>query len=168
MLTLSLYVRHLNNLKVILEKAASWQKATGFKDEAICNAHLGIDQFPLKKQVQMMCDFAKNSGGHFYGIDAPIFENNEQTLAELQARIDSTITFLRSLSEKGIALDLDKKLVALPWLPGKALTAKYYVEEYALPQFYFHYTTAYSILRNFGLTLGKGDFLGVIPLQTLA
>lgn len=165
--TITSYIRHLANMNAILVKATEWQKATHFKEEAICNAHLAIDQFPFKKQVQMMCDFAKKSGSHLYGIEAPINEDNEKTLIELQARIESTIAYLNSLEGKDLAPLLDKKLVPLPWLPGKAITAKYYVEEYALPQFYFHYTTAYSILRNFGLPLGKGDFLGSIDLQTL-
>lgn len=166
-LTVASYIRHLTNMNAILVKAGEWQKASHFKDEAICNAHLAIDQLPLKKQVQMMCDFAKKSGGYLCGVDAPVNEDNEQTLVELQTRIDTTITFLNSLYEKDLALELDKKLVPLPWLPGKAITAKYYIEDYALPQFYFHYTTAYSILRNFGLPLGKGDFLGSVDLKTL-
>lgn len=167
-LTVASYIRHLTNMNAILVKAVEWQKATHFKDEAICNAHLAIDQFPLKGQIQMMCDYAKKSGAYLCGIAAPVNEDNEQTLAQLQIRIDSTITFLNSLYEKDLALELDKKLVPLPFLPGKAITAKYYIEDYALPQFYFHYTTAYAILRNFGLPLGKGDFLGSVDLQTLA
>ena len=166
-ITVASYIRHLTNLKAILGKAIEWQKTTNFKDEAICNAHLAIDQFPLKKQVQMTCDYAKKSGAYLCGVEAPVNEDTEQTLAELQTRIDTTITFLNSLYEKELATELDKKLVPLPWLPGKAITAKYYIEDYALPQFYFHYTTAYSILRNFGLPLGKGDFLGSVDLQTL-
>ncbi len=162
------YIRHLTNLNAILGKAKEWQKINNFKDEAICNAHLAIDQFPLKKQVQMACDYAKKSGAYLCGVDAPIHKDEEQTLTELQGRIDSTVTFLTSLYEHELATELDKKLVPLPWLSGKAITAQYYIEDYALPQFYFHYTTAYSILRNFGLPLGKGDFLGSIDIKDLS
>ena len=162
--TVESYIRHLTNLENILTKAKAWQAANNLKDEAICNAHLAIDQLPLKKQIQMACDFAKKSGALLSGSVAPVNEDNEVTLDELMARIASTIKFLTSLYSCEIATELDKKLVPLPWIPGKAITAKYYIEDYALPQFYFHYVTAYSILRNFGLPLGKADFLGSVDI----
>ena len=166
-LTVASYIRHLTNLNAILVKAESWQKANNLKDEAVCNAHLAIDQLPLKKQVQLACDYAKKSGALLCGVEAPVHEDKESTLMELQTRIDSTVTFLTSLYACELATSLDKKLVPLPWFPGKAITAQYYVEDYALPQFYFHYTTVYSILRNFGLPLGKSDFLGSIDVKNL-
>lgn len=162
--TVESYIRHLTNLENILVKAKAWQIANNFKDEAVCNAHLAIDQFPLKKQVQMACDYAKKSGALICGVEAPVHEDNEATLDELMMRITSTVTFLTSLYACEITTELDKKVVPLPWLPGKGITAKYYIEDYALPQFYFHYTTAYAILRNFGLPLGKGDYLGSLDI----
>lgn len=168
--TVGSYIRHLNNLKNILVKAKEWQKTINVKDEAICNAHLAIDQFPLKRQVQMTCDYAKKTGAHLCGVEAPFNEDTESTLDELIARIDSTLTFLDTLYAQETVPDseLEKKLIPLPWLPGKAITAKYYIEDYALPQFYFHYTTAYAILRNFGLPLGKGDYLGSVDIKNLS
>ena len=169
-ITVGSYIRHLTNLKNILLKAKDWQKSINVKDEAICNAHLAIDQFPLKRQVQMACDYAKKTGAHLCGIEAPFNEDTENTLDELVMRLDTTLSFLESLYAKDLVEDsaLEKKLIPLPWLPGKAITAKYYIEDYALPQFYFHYTTAYSILRNFGLPLGKGDYLGSVDIKDLA
>ncbi len=115
----------------------------------------------------MTCDYAKKSGAFLCGADVPVHDDKEATLEELIARVESTIEFLGSLYANEIVEDtlLENKLVPLPWLPGKAISAKYYIEDYAHPQFYFHYTTAYTILRNFGLPLGKGDYLGSIDLR---
>lgn len=164
-LTVTAYIRHLTNLKNILAKANTWQEASKLKDEAVCNAHLAIDQFPLKKQVQLMCDYAKRGGAFLAGVTPPVYEDTEATLGDLVARIDKTITFLQTLTPTELPADYETKIIPLSWLPGKGLTTKYYVEEYAIPQFYFHYTTAYSILRNFGLPLGKGDFLGGLDIR---
>lgn len=166
--TITLYIRHLTNLGAILTKAKAWQEQNGYKEEAVLSAHLGIDQFPFVRQVQMVADFAKKSGAIIAGVEVPSYEDNEQTLAELQERIKKTIDFLSSLPEGVVAPDLDTKMIPFPWIPGKGFIARYYVEEYALPQFYFHYSIAYSILRNFGLMIGKKDFLGDVDLRDVA
>ena len=166
--TITLYIRNLTNLKVILVKAKAWQETQGYKDEAIMGAHLAVDQFPLVRQVQMAADLAKKSGAIIAGVEVPSYEDNETTLAELQARVDKTIEFLSSLPKDVVAPDLDTKMIPYPWVKGKGFIARYYVEEYALPQFYFHYTITYSILRNFGLSIGKQDFLGTVDLRDLA
>ena len=166
--TISLYIKSLTNLKEILTKAKAWQETNGYKEEAVTGAHLAVDQFPFIRQVQMAADFAKKSGAIIAGVAIPSYEDNEKTIAELQARIDKTVTFLESLPKGQVASDLDTKMIPFPWVPGKGFVARYYVEEYALPQFYFHYTIAYSILRNFGLNLGKQDFLGSVDLRDLA
>lgn len=165
--TITLYIRHLTNLQSILVKAKAWQEENGYKEEAIMAAHLALDQFPLVRQVQMAADFAKKSGAIIRGVEVPSYEDNEKTLAELQARVEKTITFLSSLPKGVVATDLDTKMVPFPWVEGKGFMVRYYIEEYALPQFYFHYTIAYSILRNFGLNLGKKDFLGDVDLRDL-
>lgn len=167
-LTIGSYIRHLTSLRAILVKAKTWQESNGYKEENVLSLHLAVEQFPLVKQIQMTTDFAKKSGALLTGVEIPAYEDNEKTIAELEARIDKTVAFLSSLPKDVIAPNLDTKMIALPWIPGKGLTAKYYIEEYALPQFYFHYTTAYAILRNFGLTLGKGDYLGSVDLRDIA
>lgn len=160
-LTITAYIRNLTHLKSILSKAKAWQETAGFKEEALCNAHLAIDQFVLARQVQMAADHAKKGGAVLCGVEAPKFEDNEKTIQELLERIDKTVAFLKTLTEDMVKDDLETQLVPLGWMPGKGLTAKFFVEEYALPNFYFHYTTAYAILRNFGLPLGKADYMSL-------
>lgn len=161
-------ITHLTNLKNILAKAKSWQESNGYKEEAVLAAHLAVDQFPLVKQVQLASDYAKRLGATLCGVEAPKYEDNEKTFAELEARIDKTIEFLSTLKEDMVKNDLETRLVPLPWMPGKGLTAKYYVEIYGVSNFYFHYTTAYAILRNFGLPIGKGDYMGNLSFKDLA
>jgi len=158
-LTVDAYIRNLNHLKNILTKAKAWQESAGFKEETLLNAHLGVDQFGLARQVQMAADHAKKGSAVLCGIEAPKYEDNEKSIAELQTRIDKTVAFLTTLTSDMVKDDLETKMVPLNWMPGKGLTAKFFVENYSLSNFYFHYTTAYSILRNFGLPIGKGDYM---------
>jgi hypothetical protein len=138
------------------------------QDSAIINARLALDQFTFAAQVRSTTNFAKNASASLCGIDAPMFEDKEATLDDLIARIDAVVAFLDSLNESMVKDDLDTRLVALPWMPGKGLTVRYFVEEYSLMNFYFHYTTAYAILRHYGLQIGKGDFITNVPLKDLA
>jgi hypothetical protein len=158
-ITVTSYIRNLTHLKNILTKAKAWQESNGFKDEVLCNAHLGVDQFGLSRQVQVAADHAKKGSAILCGIEVPKFEDNEKTLDELQTRLDKTIDFLKTLTPEMVKDDLETRLVPFTWIPGKGFTSKYFVEQYALSNFYFHYVTAYSILRNFGLLIGKEDFI---------
>lgn len=162
-----LYVGHLTNLKAILEKAKGFQEAHKISDEAICGARLALDQFPLIKQVQLVSDYAKRSGAILCGVQNPSFEDNEKTLTELQQRIDKTLAFLATLTEAMEQKNLESQIIPLPWMPGKGLSGKYYIEVYGLSNIYFHYTTAYSILRHYGLAIGKGDYMGNVELKDL-
>ena len=160
-LTVSAYIRNLIHLKNILTKAQAWQETSGIKDEALCAAHLGVDQFGLARQIQMTADNAKKGSATLCGVDAPVFEDNEKTLGELQARLDKTIDFLNTLTPEMVKDDLETRRVPFTWVPGKGFTAKFYVEQYTLSNFYFHYVTAYAILRNFGLSIGKQDYMSL-------
>ena len=166
--TITAYIRHLTNLKAILEKAKAWQEANKISDETIMNARLALDQFSLQQQVRGATNFAKNTGANLLGVDAPMFPDDEKTLSDLQKRIDAVISFLSTIKESDIKDDLEIRMIKLPWMPGKGLTAKYYAEVYGLSNFYFHYTTAYSILRHYGLSIGKGDYMGDVDLKDLA
>jgi hypothetical protein len=154
------YITHLNNLKAILTKAIAWQAENKITDEAIMGARLALDMFPLASQVRIATNFARNSGATLCGLENPVYEDTEKTLTELQARIDKVISYLQGLTEDMVKTDLETRIVALPWMPGKGLVAKYYLESYAHSNFYFHYTTAYAILRHYGLAVGKGDYMG--------
>jgi hypothetical protein len=167
-LTVTAYIRQLTNLRAILEKAKQWQVDHKITDEIILSARLALDQFSFIQQIRSTTNFAKNSAAALCGVEAPIFDDNEKSLTDAQIRIDAVLAFLTELTPEMVKGDLDTRIVPLSWMPGKGLTAKYFVEVYALTNFYFHYTTAYSILRHYGLAIGKGDFTGVLEMKDLA
>lgn len=158
-ITVESYIRNLTNLKSILDKAIAWQAEHKVTDETMMGSRLALDMFPLASQVRIASNYARNAGATLCGLEHPVYEDTEKTLAELQGRIDKVITFLSGLDEGMVKDDLETKVVALPWMPGKGLPAKYYVETYSLANFYFHYTTAYAILRHYGLSVGKADYM---------
>ena len=158
-MTITAYIRNLKNLRAILEKAKAWQAENKITDETIMNARLALDQFPLASQVRTACNFARNSGAVITGVENPVYEDNEKTLADLQGRIDKVIAYLEPITPEKVKDDLETRLVPIVWVPGKGLTAQYFLEVYAHDNFYFHYTTAYSILRHYGLSIGKGDYM---------
>jgi len=162
------YTQSLTQLKGILEKAKTFQETKKISDATMVGAYLALDQFPLAKQVQLVSDYAKRAGAVLCNVEAPKFEDNEASLTELIARIDKTVAFLATLSEDMVATDLDTRLVPIVWLPGKGLVATYYLEYYARSNFYFHFVTAYSILRHHGLEIGKGDYMGMPEFKDLA
>ena len=166
-LTVSAYIRNLTQLRGILEKVKLWQLKHKVADETILGARLALDQFSLIQQIRSTTNFAKGSGAALCGVDAPVFEDNEKSLSDAITRVDAVITFLSILTPETVKDDLEARMIPLTWMPGKGLTAKYYVEVYGHTNFYFHYTTAYSILRHYGLAVGKGDFMGSIEIKDL-
>lgn len=166
--TITAYTRNLTNLRAILEKAKAYQVEHKISDEAMLNARLSLDQFPLVGQVRSACNFARNSGAVIRGAESPSYEDNEKTLTDLQARIDKVLAYLAEVTPEMLKDDLETRLVPLGWMPGKGITAKYFLEVYAVSNFYFHYTTAYAILRHYGVALGKGDYITGVELKDLA
>lgn len=168
-MTITAYTKHLTSLRAILEKAKAYQAEHKISDETMLNARLALDQFPLAGQVRSTCNFARNSAAVIRGVEQPIYEDDEKTLADLQARIDKVLAYLGEVTPESVKDDLETRLVPLAWMPGKGLTARYFLEEYALSNFYFHYVTAYSILRHHGLAIGKADYMGGgVDLKDLA
>jgi hypothetical protein len=154
------FVRMLTNLAAILDKAAAYAEARRFDPSALLNARLFPDMYPLKRQVQLATDFAKGAAARLAGREPPAWEDNEASLAELKARIARTIEFLQDFrseqfegaDERDITLTIRNETIRLKGAP--------YLLQQALPNFYFHVTTAYAILRHCGLEIGKRDFLG--------
>ena len=144
-------------------KESSWRPAAVF-EEALLNDRLIFDQFSLTKKIQVACDNAKGCAARLSGREAPKHEDTEKTVAELKARIEKTIAFLDSVKPEEIA-GKEGVQVTLPYFPGKLMTGFEYVTEYAIPNFYFHVTTAYSIMRKNGLEIGKNDYMGGLPLK---
>ncbi len=153
-------IRMLNNLKNILEKAAAFADAKRIDGKVLASYRLAPDMLPLSSQIQIACDNAKGCGARLAGIDAPVMDDKETTLAELITRIETTISFLKTLKPEQIDGSEDKHIVLK--FPNATFEFKglNYLQGFVLPNFYFHSTVAYSILRHCGVELGKMDYLG--------
>jgi hypothetical protein len=155
----------LNALSVLLDKADAYAEAKSIEPTVLLNARLFPDMFAFTGQVQSACDQAKNGGARLAGIDAPSYENNERTIAELKARIAGTVAFLKTLDARKIDESAGRE-ITLPLGPNTGyMKGADYLNHFALPNFYFHVTTAYDILRHCGVEVGKRDFLGAIPIR---
>lgn len=155
------FQRMLGNLASILEKAESWAAEKNIDPAVLINMRLAPDMFPLKRQLQIATDAAKGCAARLAGVDIPGYPDTEETFAELQARLRKTIDFLASVTPAQINGSEDK-VITLNF-PGMELkfSGRDYLFQFVQPNFYFHLTTAYAILRHNGLGVGKMDFLGV-------
>lgn len=161
---LPLFNQLLDALARVLEKAEAHAAARKIDPSALSGARLYPDMFPLTRQVQTACDFAKGTVARLAGVPVPAFEDNETSFAELRARIAKTLDFIGSVDARqidgsetrDISLTLGGKPVALKGEP--------YLIGFAIPNMLFHVTAAYAILRHNGVELGKADFLGVLPV----
>jgi hypothetical protein len=166
-------MRKLEALSELLDKVEShaagkqleWHPPK-MQESSLLHSHLIFDQFPFIRQVQIACDNAKGAAARMAEIEIPKFEDNEKTVAELKARIEKTIHFLKSIKPEQI-IGKEKVKITLPYWDGKSMTAFDYITEYLIPNFYFHLATAYSILRANGLPIGKADYMGTLPLKNL-
>ena len=154
------FLRTLEALSKILDKASAYCAAKKIDPAVMLQMRLAPDMFPLIKQVQLACDFAKNTIGRLTG-EPPKFPDEEKTFDDLKARIARTIDYVKSVTAEAIDASTDKD-VTFPVGPEKKMTLKgeQYLVGFALPNFYFHATTTYDILRHSGVELGKRDFLG--------
>lgn len=164
--TLPVFVKSLAALDEILVKADAFLKEKGLEESSLLELRLAPDMFPFKKQVQMICDNAKGASARLAGMDVPSHEDTEQSLNELRARIEKTLDFLATIPESAFENAADRQ-ITLPYFPGKYMTGIGYASEYAVPNFFFHLTTAYALLRKEGLAIGKADYLGGLPLKDL-
>lgn len=154
----------LRNLDTWLDKAEAYAAAKKFDVNTLLTARLAPDMFPLVRQVQSSCDTAKFIAARLSGKEAPKHPDTETTVSELHARIRSTIAFLETVSEADFAGAADR-LVGLSYLPAnKRLRGAVYLNQNALPNFYFHLSMAYAILRHNGVDVGKTDFIGGLEL----
>ena len=151
----------LTSLSAILTKAETYAAEKKFEPAVLLNARLYPDMFPLIRQVQVAADFAKSVSARLAGVEVPAYEDNEQTFADLQARIAKTLSFIESLTPAQFEGSETRDIVLRPGTPKeKKMIGHNYLINYGLPQFFFHVTTAYAILRHNGLDVGKGDFMG--------
>ncbi len=156
----------LNALSAILDKAQAYAEAKRFDSAVLVESRLFPDMFPLRRQVQIACDQAKNGGARLAGTEPPKHEDNEKTLAELKARIAKTVAFVRTLDGSKIDAAGDRE-ITFPLGPENKghMRGADYLNHFVLPNFYFHLTAAYAILRHCGVELGKRDFLAGVPMK---
>jgi len=152
--------RMLGNLAAILSKAATWAETRKIDPPVLLSARLAPDMFPLTRQVQIACDFGKATCARLAGIDPPKFEDNEKSFVELHARITKTRQFIGTVKAAQVDGTEDKQIKFKAGSREMDLKGLPYLTGYALPNFYFHYTTTYAILRHNGMELSKGDFIG--------
>jgi hypothetical protein len=160
--TVPVFIKGLTGLKLVLQKAAEH----GLDENALLAERLAPDMFPFVKQVQSATDNAKGCAARLSGQEIPKFEDTETTLVELQARLDKTIAYLRTISKDSF-VNAAAVQVVLPYMPGKFMTGFDYAREYALPNFFFHVSMAYAIVRKNGVPIGKADYIAGLPLQDL-
>ena len=154
----------LQNLSTWLDKAEAHAKAKKFEADLLAGARLAPDAYCLAQQVQSACDTAKFAAAYLSTRKAPAHPDTEKTLAELRQRVQSCNGFLASVEAKDFA-GSDERKVAPPWMGGKWFRGDDYLAVVAIPNFYFHVTMAYAILRHNGVELGKMDFIGEMPAR---
>lgn len=155
-----IFVRMLANADQWLDKAEAHATAKKFEPSVYLGARLAPDMLAFTNQIQIACDTAKFCVARLAGVDSPKFEDNETTLAQLRERINATITFLKSVPAAKID-GSEAKEITLPRRTGPiTMSGEAYLKHFALPNFFFHVTTAYALLRMSGVEIGKRDFLG--------
>ena len=152
----------LTNLTAILDKAAAHAADKKFDSLVLAQARLFPDMYPLARQVQIACDTAKGAAARLAGIEVPKHEDTETTLAELKARIAKTVDFLKSVTPAQLK-DAESRAIEIKFPNGSwKFTGIAYLSDFALPNFYFHVSMVYALLRKNGVDIGKMDFLGAI------
>ena len=162
--TITQFAKMLQNLDRWLEAGSAFAEKKKFPPDVLAQARLAPDQYELIRQVQSACDAAKYAAAYLSGQKAPSHPDTEKTIGELRARIRTCVQYLGSVEPQAYAGAADRR-VAPPWLQGKWFRAADYLTQLAVPNFYFHVTSAYAILRHNGVELGKMDFLGSMPVQ---
>jgi len=154
------FVRMLDNLSVILDKAAAHAEAKKIDPAVFINARLAPDMFPLCRQVQIATDMVKGCAARLAGIEVPRYEDNETTFAELQARIGKTKAFLQSVSASQIDGSEQRQITLKFGSRELSFLGQPYLLDFVLPNFHFHLSMTYAILRHNGVEIGKKDYIG--------
>ena len=154
------FARMLRNLSAILAKAQAHVEAKKLDAAALTSYRLFPDMFPLTRQVQIACDTAKGAVARLAGVEIPQHADTEQTIPELKARIAKVLDFIESVSASKIDGSEEKEVVLAMRSGERRFKGMQYLLGHAYPNFYFHVTTAYAILRHNGVEVGKGDFIG--------
>ena len=168
---MSLYEASVPQFKKMLLGVDRWLGKTvehaakkSFDPAVLLSARLAPDQFHLLRQIQAACDAAKSAAARLTGREPPSHPDTEQTIDDLRKRIATVVAYLDTMKPDDFE-GAETRRIALQFMPGKLILGSDYLTELALPNFYFHVTTAYAILRHNGVELGKGDYLGGLTLM---
>ncbi|CAM5471762.1 DUF1993 domain-containing protein [Eoetvoesiella caeni] len=167
-MTISLYAasvpvfkQMLEGLDAILVKAEEYAAARNIEPGVLLQSRLFPDMLQMLRQVQIACDFARGVSARLAGLEVPKFDDSEQSFADLRELIKKTLAFIDGIKPSQIDGQENREIVLRPGTPKeKKLTGQSYLLSYGLPQFFFHITTAYGILRHNGLEVGKRDYMG--------
>ena len=163
-LTVPQLAKTLRTLDRWLKTAEQNAELRKFPVDNLVQMRLAPDQFPLVKQVQTACDNAKFIPGRLSAKDWPSHADTETTFEQLHVRIAAVLSYLDGFKPEDFA-GAEERKISLPWMQGKWMTGAEYVTQFALPNFYFHITLAYAILRHNGVPLGKTDYIGSVPMR---
>lgn len=159
--TVPVFKQMLLALSDVLKKGEEHAQQRKFDPVVLLQSRLFPDMLPLVRQVQIACDFAKSVPARIAGVEVAAYEDTEQSFAELQERITKTVAVLDAMTAAQFADSANQKIVLRPGTPKeKTLTGQDYALRYGLPQFFFHVTTAYNLLRHNGIEIGKKDYMG--------
>ncbi len=158
------FKKMLGHIEKWLDQAETFAKEKSFDPNLFLTFRLAPDQFPLVRQIQTACDTAKISASRITGKDAPKHADTEATLDEIRARIRSVVEYLDGFSAKDFEGSATRTVTQPRW-EGKVMTGEDYFLEHAQPNFFFHLTTTYAILRHNGVPVGKRDYLGALDLR---
>ena len=165
--SLPVFELHLNALSAILDKAEAFAAVKNIDPTVLLRSRLAPDMFDLTRQVQVSTDKARRGSARLAGAEAPSYEDNETTIAELKARLAKTVAYLKTLDGKKFDAAAEREIA---FRLGPSITGRMkgddYLNHFLLPNFYFHVTAAYALLRHNGVDICKRDFLGSTPIKT--
>ena len=162
--TVPVFTKFLGNLERLLDKGVAHAEAKKFDPEVLVAARLAPDQWPLKRQIQGACDQVKYTCAKLTGKEPPSHPETETNLTELRARIKTVLAYLETFTRDDFN-GAEERAVSHTWMQGKTMRGGDYLDHFALPNFHFHLTTAYDILRHNGVPLGKMDLIGSLPFK---
>lgn len=162
-LCVTFLLERINALIALIDTIEEQAKARNMSDEEILELRLAPDMFPFSKQIQIASDNAKGMAARLAGMEIPLLEDTETTLGELKTRLQKTVAFIETLTPEDFS-GAESREARFPYFPGMHMVGEKYLLGYTIPNFLFHATTAYAILRNYGFEIGKKDFMHSLPL----
>jgi len=162
--TIPVFIKLLSNIDQWLDKAAAVADAKKFEIDVLANARLAPDQYNFVRQIQAACDQAKFTVAKLTGTEPPSHPDTEKTIAEVRQRIQTVVAYLATFKQDDFN-GAEERACSHTWMRGQTVRGGDYLHHFAFPNFYFHLTTAYDILRHNGVPLGKMDYIVNLPFS---